>query len=443
MIVSSPSLSSRASKSKHGHPLVKNVDTRTRVSCSKHPRGGPTKNRKSDSANSECSQCADSASHTPTSVSSKSLSHVPCKFFKQGACQAGDKCPFSHAVEGSQAADKTPCKFFQKGNCKFGQKCALAHILPNGQRVNPRRSLSSSSSKAEHPKADRRSLSFMAADEAESRPRHNRSQHSQPNLLRRLSEPLSPIGLADSYRRLRLSVDSHLGMPDLSRTHIWCASSDTDLGQLYGGSSDPGLAIGPATLSDLGEGHAYSPCSSLKELFSYAWQLLAPLLTLPLAVPVSQMQEYIPQCTSSYYNNVFGQATSPPARRDSQAYSFLVPSGPHEMPGSAHNVDSGLVEDICYDDVLDDVFLEDYIPESLSGILLTPQELVCRQSRSQLGTLSSRPTITRSRRASVQDIAGHFLAATSGHSYINHILLQNMDYAISSSRNHENVFVMD
>ncbi|KAL4894344.1 hypothetical protein BDV59DRAFT_176268 [Aspergillus ambiguus] len=60
--------------------------------------------------------------------------HVPCKFFRQGACQAGPACPFLHSTD--SAIDYAPCKYFTKGNCKFGAKCALAHILPDGRRVN-------------------------------------------------------------------------------------------------------------------------------------------------------------------------------------------------------------------------------------------------------------------------------------------------------------------
>lgn len=63
----------------------------------------------------------------------KNVSHVPCKFFRQSMCQAGDKCPFSHEVESDAQA---VCKYFQKGNCKFGSKCALAHITPDGRQVN-------------------------------------------------------------------------------------------------------------------------------------------------------------------------------------------------------------------------------------------------------------------------------------------------------------------
>ncbi|KAK9471754.1 uncharacterized protein V1510DRAFT_437359 [Dipodascopsis tothii] len=73
------------------------------------------------------------ASRSPPS---KNLSHVPCKFFRQGTCQAGNTCPFSHSMDSQ--AEPAPCKYFQKGNCKFGPKCALAHIMPDGRRVNHR-----------------------------------------------------------------------------------------------------------------------------------------------------------------------------------------------------------------------------------------------------------------------------------------------------------------
>lgn len=81
---------------------------------------------------------------TKNSSPQKNYSHVPCKFFLQGNCQAGQSCPFSHSLNTS-VADQTPCKYFQKGNCKFGMKCANAHILANGTRVNPRRSSMSNS----------------------------------------------------------------------------------------------------------------------------------------------------------------------------------------------------------------------------------------------------------------------------------------------------------
>ncbi|ROT37787.1 hypothetical protein SODALDRAFT_174317 [Sodiomyces alkalinus F11] len=98
-------------------------------------------------------------------------SHVPCKFYRQGACQAGNACPFSHDLG---ASAETVCKYFAKvlglgsqckeaprggdhrddpasfpfqingpptlhcpsGNCKFGPKCANIHVLPDGRRIN-------------------------------------------------------------------------------------------------------------------------------------------------------------------------------------------------------------------------------------------------------------------------------------------------------------------
>ncbi|CDO92484.1 unnamed protein product [Kluyveromyces dobzhanskii CBS 2104] len=84
---------------------------------------------------------------TKNSAPKKDYSHVPCKFFVQGNCQAGESCPFSHDL--NNTTSEQVCKYFQKGNCKFGMKCANAHISSNGTRVNPRRSSvpNSSSSK--------------------------------------------------------------------------------------------------------------------------------------------------------------------------------------------------------------------------------------------------------------------------------------------------------
>src|SRR5215469_7181769 len=57
------------------------------------------------------------------------LAHIPCKFFKSGACTAGKNCVFSHSKD--PPSDNYVCKYFLKGNCKFGSKCALSHALPN------------------------------------------------------------------------------------------------------------------------------------------------------------------------------------------------------------------------------------------------------------------------------------------------------------------------
>lgn len=61
-------------------------------------------------------------------------SHVPCKFYPLGTCQAGSACQFSHDLD--TTVQNAPCKYFAKGSCKFGQSCALAHILPDGRVIN-------------------------------------------------------------------------------------------------------------------------------------------------------------------------------------------------------------------------------------------------------------------------------------------------------------------
>ena len=60
--------------------------------------------------------------------SGNKLSHVPCRFYKMGACTAGQACQFSHVLV--DRGGKDVCQWYIKGNCKFGHKCALAHVLP-------------------------------------------------------------------------------------------------------------------------------------------------------------------------------------------------------------------------------------------------------------------------------------------------------------------------
>ncbi|KAM3540067.1 hypothetical protein ARSEF1564_007035 [Beauveria bassiana] len=87
-------------------------------------------------ARSSSMSIANSSTRPTSSVMPRSppnTSHVPCKFYRQGACQAGNACPFSHELG---VASETVCKYFAKGNCKFGPKCANIHVLPDGRRVN-------------------------------------------------------------------------------------------------------------------------------------------------------------------------------------------------------------------------------------------------------------------------------------------------------------------
>lgn len=96
---------------------------------------GPTGHARSGSLSIPSTGPASHAAMSPFhgAKSPPNTSHVPCKFFRQGQCQAGNSCPFSHDLA---AAAENICKYFAKGNCKFGPKCANIHILPDGRRIN-------------------------------------------------------------------------------------------------------------------------------------------------------------------------------------------------------------------------------------------------------------------------------------------------------------------
>lgn len=66
----------------------------------------------------------------------EALGQVPCKFFRNNGCSAGDACPFAHTLPG-EGQPKAVCQWYLKGSCRFGHRCALAHILP-GQPMSVR-----------------------------------------------------------------------------------------------------------------------------------------------------------------------------------------------------------------------------------------------------------------------------------------------------------------
>ncbi|OMJ28416.1 hypothetical protein AYI69_g2112 [Smittium culicis] len=67
-----------------------------------------------------------------------STKHIPCKFYKNGNCTAGDSCSFLHDL--SAFSEKPVCKYFAKGSCKYGNKCALLHTSTELSSPNPNQS---------------------------------------------------------------------------------------------------------------------------------------------------------------------------------------------------------------------------------------------------------------------------------------------------------------
>ncbi|KAB8346140.1 hypothetical protein FH972_023186 [Carpinus fangiana] len=66
-------------------------------------KGGPF------SAHTRNASSSAGANGLARSPPNKNTTHVPCKFFRQGNCQAGAACPFDHSME-----PEPPCKYFMK-----------------------------------------------------------------------------------------------------------------------------------------------------------------------------------------------------------------------------------------------------------------------------------------------------------------------------------------
>ena len=89
------------------HPLP-NIGSRHRGTVStgtfEGPRSPPNTKSKSERTLTRPQTVADALV--------EDTSHVPCKFFRSGQCQAGKACPFLHSTDDTTV--DTPCKYFAK-----------------------------------------------------------------------------------------------------------------------------------------------------------------------------------------------------------------------------------------------------------------------------------------------------------------------------------------
>ncbi|WFD20650.1 hypothetical protein MCAP1_002899 [Malassezia caprae] len=96
-------------------------------------RGGEDRNRSQNDREDEGSAPPNAGSALANAKLStkkkEALGQVPCKFFRNNGCSAGDACPFAHTLPG-EGQPKAVCQWFIKGSCRFGHRCALAHIMP-------------------------------------------------------------------------------------------------------------------------------------------------------------------------------------------------------------------------------------------------------------------------------------------------------------------------
>ncbi|NXL88238.1 MKRN2 ligase, partial [Alectura lathami] len=51
---------------------------------------------------------------------------VSRRYYVQGVCREGSKCPFSHDLAASKSS--TVCKYYQKGQCAYGARCRYDHV---------------------------------------------------------------------------------------------------------------------------------------------------------------------------------------------------------------------------------------------------------------------------------------------------------------------------
>ncbi|KAI1848431.1 hypothetical protein JX266_005737 [Neoarthrinium moseri] len=354
-------------------------------------------------------------------------SHVPCKFFRQGACQAGTACPFSHDL-GSAA--ETVCKYFAKaaptatavmahmprsrsdpaavygwlltvrltsqGNCKFGPKCANIHMLPDGRRINYGKNgitvgqplhlggRTSAGAAAPYNTSSALTNSFMKADAAT--PYGN------------FGYPISPGG--DSHHQLDRQPSLENGLPTIDTTY-------SHTGSQYGSprEEDPtrlGLGLSPIGVKGLSVLDAPLPASFDSNGISNAARY--PAGPWPSSVP-SQFGLDSPspslnaakdartsEALKLLHRSAFGSndhlsstvtASSPPAQPTDEYF------GRRQMHSSRYakpkllssSAPRAIIGGIDRDWDAEFPFLEeDYVPDNLKD-LLTPAEKARRGSR--------------------------------------------------------------
>lgn len=331
------------------------------------------------------------------STANKNLSHVPCKFYKQGICQAGKSCPFSHDFDGSTSADKLPCKYFQKGNCKFGLKCALAHYLPDGTRVNNKGSLSYRRHNDRTERA-RSQLNLMGNTMYNSSDSLSYYYKTSPSILSSTTlvdtNGTSPESLYNnSYANLHERTASTSSMPSMPL-----------------GSSRSNLLVSPSTTSQIqdafgsGDWLGRPIFNFSSNLFSSGSSNYALVNGINLSPPDlfrnTLLKDSAKVPTSSVSLSSFNMQIS--------GNSLSSPSSPVYIFNKCVSEDAVITDEA--DGADEEPFFEDYVPASLGNLILTPQEKQRRDSRSQSGTLLVRPNVNKASEGSIDKSWAQLLA---------------------------------
>ncbi|CAN6657379.1 hypothetical protein TRVA0_029S01728 [Trichomonascus vanleenenianus] len=278
----------------------------------------------------------------------KNLSHVPCKFFRQGACQAGNACPFSHSTDSGELA---PCKYFQKGNCKFGAKCANAHILPDGRRVNHRSGYyngGSSSNSGGNVNGEKR--------------HHGNQQAQQPQQGQASSQAANTASSATSSVAVPATASSPAAAGSQTVQNAPAPTMSSLQPQAIPGSLPATTQLNDFAASGIGSIHQNRALSSLQEQASLRSQ--------------QQLQQQQPQpqraFSRSLSTSVWGGGATGPTERSGSFTNRTGSLFASSMGLNSDDLDESAIEDEDYG--------EDFVPSSLTD-LLTPQERQRRGSR--------------------------------------------------------------
>lgn len=376
--------------------------------------------------------------------SNKNLSHVPCKFFRQGICQAGASCPFSHNLDGTLGADALPCKYFQKGNCKFGLKCALAHFLPDGTRINSKSFMNSLREKKNnnHNGHSNHFLNGSINLSSKSQTNHNSGPrggftnsapyngfHSDPidigSYNQTITPPNKPVANFMSFpSKPRFnSTDSSATMkPKISNSvtssnsHHIPLTVDTDSNSFHSvpnytsntfstshssstfgfsnNNSGPNTANSAVTPTSLLTSSNSQPNSARGGLFrSYSSTSPTAIVTNQSTSPQSNFfnqQQLISHSPTNMSLNGGGNIAS--FSRSFTSHNKFYSGSFSSYLNALEIHESAIIDD---DEQGKGIFYEeDYVPASLGDIILTPQEMQGRDSRSQSGTLFARPNLS-------------------------------------------------
>ncbi|KAI6245687.1 hypothetical protein HI914_06191 [Erysiphe necator] len=322
----------------------------------------------------------------------QNTSHVPCKFFRAGTCQAGNSCPFSH--DPASTTDNI-CKYFAKGNCRFGPKCANIHVLPDGRRVNYTKSMGPSGGVGGGSVVGNGGHLNVGGQVSMD---YYYSPKPGPvltnSLLCAYVKPSSPYRHQKfmGYRegnysaRRKSSVDITIPSSDVGYNSITASRADEDVRRFGLGSSWPGKMLNtmdapmPAPLDTNGVSWATRQ-SSISTSVPFNIGLDPP------SDSSGTREGRSTDTLKNLRNSVFGeeprerftdQVASPPINISDEYLGVgnRLASGPTTMKPISVNAKSAVDKDW----VASFTFEEDYLPETLKD-LMTPQEKARRGSR--------------------------------------------------------------